>query len=178
MKNKALRISAIILAVYLVLGALFYWVAGESLHRTSFSTDTVASKAALGEITAGEVVQQAFLCDYDTLESLTLTVGTMARDNTDVILAELLDEDGNVIRTLELDTSLMKDFSDYTLTFPEPVKDAKGHFYTLRLTSLLGVVGNSVTFYYGNSVATGRVDVPVEIKDTEALYFNGVRMTD
>ena len=178
MKNKALRICAIAFAVYLALGALFYWVAGDSLHSTSVSTDTVASKASLGEITAGEVIQQAFLCDYDTLESLTLTVGTMARTNTDVIVAELLDENGNTIQSLELDTSTMKDYADYTITFSPAIENAKGRFFTLRLTSLMGTLHNSITFYYGNSVATGRVDLAVEIKDTEALYFNGVRMTD
>ena len=178
MKNKALRICAIVFAVYLALGALFYWVAGDSLHFTAVSTDTVASKASLGEITQGEVISQAFLCEYDTLESLTLTVGTMARTNTDVIVAELLNENGELLRRLELDTSTMKDNTDYTIAFSPAIEDAEDRYFTLRLTSLRGTLRNSVTFYYGNSVSTGRVDVPVEINDTEALYFNGVRMTD
>ena len=125
MKNKAIRICAIAFAAYLLLGALFYWVAGDSLHFTSNSSDTVASKASLGEITAGEVIRQAFLCEYDTLESLTLTVGTMARTNTDIIIAELLDEQGTTLRKVDLDTSTMKDNSEYTIRFSEPVENAK-----------------------------------------------------
>ena len=177
MKNKALRICAIVFAVYLALGALFYWIAGDSLHFTSVSTDSVGANAALGEITQGDEIKQSFLCEYDTLSSLTLTVGTMARVNTDVIVAELLDEAGACLQALEIDTSTMKDFSDYTLQL-SPVDNAKGKLFTLRLTSRGGTVGNAITLYYGNSVATGRVDVPVEIGDVEALYFNGERKLD
>ncbi len=177
MKNKALRICAIAFAVYLALGALFYWVAGDSLHFTSVATDTVASKSSLGEFTEGEQIRQAFLCEFDTLESLTLTVGTMARVNTDNIVAELFDENNVCLQRVEIDTSTMKDFSEHTIAF-SPIDNAKGRFFTLQLTSQRGTLRNSITFYYGNSVATGRVDIPVEIKDTEALYLNGERMTD
>lgn len=178
MKNKAIRISAVVLAVYLVLGALFYPIAGESLHFTADSTETVSSKAALGEFTQGDLIQQSFLCEFDDLQTLTLLVGTMARKNTDVIKVELTDKYGTVRYSATLDTSTMKDNSEYTITLDPMIEDVKGQYFTLSLTSLYGTKGNSVTFYYGNSVDTGRVDVPVEIEDTEALYLNGVRMLD
>ena len=178
MKNKAIRISAVVLAVYLLLGALFYPIAGDSLHFTADTTETVSSKAALGEFTEGDVIRQSFLCEFDDLQTLTLLVGTMARKNTDVIQAELTDASGNVVYSALLDTSLMKDNSEYTITLDSILTDVKGQYFTLSLKSLYGTRGNSVTFYYGNSVNTGRVDVPVEIEDTEALYLNGVRMVD
>ena len=178
MKSKAIRLCAIAMAVFLILGALFYFVAGDSLHFTSDSTETVSPKATLGEITVGEVVTQSILCEFDTLESIALTVGTMARTNRDQLQIEILDANGTLLHTQITDTSTMKDNSEFWIHLPNPLTHAKGNYYTLRLTSLYGTKGNAITFYYGNSVDTGRVDVPVEIEDTEALYLNGERKRD
>lgn len=179
MKNKALRICAIVLAVYLICGALFYPIAGDSLHQTADTTETVTAKAALDVITSGEVIQQSFYCEYNEITTLTLTVGTMARKNTDILRAEISDENGTlVIDPIYIDTQVMKDHSEFTLPISPAIENAKDQYFTLRLYSQSGTPGNAVTFYYGNSVDTGRVDVPVEIKDTDALYRNGVRMTD
>ena len=178
MKNKATRICAIVFVAFLALGALFYPIAGDSLHFSADSTETVSAKAPLGEITQGEYLRQAFICEYDTLNSLTVKVGTMARSNTDFVRAEILDDSGKVIHTVDLNSATMKDNEDYTITVEPAIEDAKDRYFALRLTSLYGTNRNSVTFYYGNSVDAGRVEVPVEIEDTEALYFNGERMLD
>lgn len=178
MKNPTIRICAIAMALYLILGALFYPIAGDSLHFTSDTTETVSAKAPLGEITADTEVQQAFQCEFDTLNSISVMVGTMARTNTDVILCRILDQNGSVVFSKELKTSEMKDNSEYLIVLDQPLENAKDKFFTLSLTSLFGTPGNAVTFYYGNSVDAGRVDVPVAIEDTEALYLNGERKQD
>lgn len=178
MNNKATRICAIILVACLALGALFYLIAGDSLHFSSDSTETVTAKAPLGELTKDESLKQSFLCEYDTVNSLTVTVGTMARTNTDTVRAEILDDGGKVVYTRDLNTATMKDNSEYTIAVDPPIENAKGRYFALRLTSLSGTNRNCVTFYYGNSVNAGRVEIPVEIEDTEALYFNGERLLD
>jgi len=178
MKNKAIRISAIVLAIYLVLGVAFYFIAGKSLHYTADSSVRVSSKAALGEFTQGDVIKQAFVCEFDDLQTLTLMVGTMARSNTDRIRAVIADAKGETLFETVLETEAMKDNSEYTIAIDPIIEDVKGQNFILSLESLQGTRGNAVTFYYGNSVDAGRVDVPVEIEDTEALYFNGARMTD
>ncbi len=181
MKNKAIRIFAAVLAVYLILGATFYFLAGDSLHFTKSVTETVTKKATLGEMTVGEVVEQSFLCRYDELTALTVTVGTSARRNTDVICAELFDEDGvAVCEPIYLDTADMKDDAPHTIPLDPPVNDVNGKQLTLRLTSLGGQVGNAVSFYYGTTVDidTGRITIPVEIEDSDAVYLNGTRMVD
>lgn len=178
MKNKATRICAIVLLLYLVCGALFYPIAGDSLHQTADTTETVSAKAALDVITSGEIIKQSFYSEYDALESLTLTVGTFARQNTDILRAEIRNENDEVVRTVYIDTAVMKDHSDFTIPLDPVIEEAKNQYFTLWLYSQNGTPGNAVTFYYGNSVDTGRVDIPVEVEDTEALYRNGVRMTD
>lgn len=179
-KNKATRICAVVLAAYLLLGVGFYFIAGDSLHSTAGSTETVTQKGTLGEITEGEIITQTFQCKYDILSSVTVFVGTMARQNSDVIKAELLDADGNVLRTVELPTSEMKDNHSHTVPLEPAVEDVKNQKLTLKLSSLHGNVGNAVSFYYGTTVEvdTGRITVPVEIQDTDALYLNGERKID
>ena len=81
MKNRAIRICAIVLAAYLILGALFYPLAGDSLHFTKSETNTVTKKATLEEMKQGFVIEQSFLCRYDQLDSLTVIVGTSALPN-------------------------------------------------------------------------------------------------
>ncbi len=178
MKNKAIRICAITMALYLVLGALFYPIAGDSLHFTADSTESVSAGGTLGEITAEETVSQAFQCEFDSLHSVSVKVGTMARTNTDKIRAVLRDQNGNTLFESEIDTAQMQDNSDYLILLDKPIEDARGRYFTLYLTSLMGTKGNAITFYYGNSVSSGRLETDVEIEDTEALYLNGERKTD
>lgn len=178
MKNKAIRIAAIVLAIYLMLGVAFYFIAGNSLHYTTDSSVRVSCKAALGEFTEGEEIRQSFVCEFDDLQSLTVMVGTMARSNRDEIAVEILDANGAVRFSTTLPTDNMKDNSEYAIVIDPIIENVKGQHFILSLKSLKGTRGNAITFYYGNSVDAGRVDVPVEIEDTEALYLNGTRMTD
>lgn len=180
MKNKAVRICLIVLAAYLLIGAAFYAVAGDSLHFSNKSTEGVTPKATLGELTAGETVSQSFRCRYDDLNSLTVTVNTMARQNTDVILAQLVDEQGNLLRTQRLSTADMKDYSPYTITFSDPIRNVKGQGLTLRLISESGTKKNSISFFYGTTVEvdTGRITVPVDVRDTDAINLDGERIVD
>ena len=181
MKNRAIRVCAIVLATYLILGAIFYPLAGDSLHFTKSKTDTVTKKATLGEMKQGSVIEQSFLCRYDQLDALTVIVGTGARVNTDVITAELFDADGNAVcDPIYLDTALMPDDKPHTIPLDPPVMGQKNERLTLRLTSNQGAVGNAVSFYYGTTVEvdTGRITIPVEIENTDAVYFNGVRVVD
>ena len=180
MKNKAIRICLAVLAAYLLIGAAFYLIAGDSLHFSNQSTEGVTPTATLGELTAGETVSQSFRCRYDDLNSLTVTVNTMARQNTDVIVAQVLDENGKLLRTQKLSTAEMKDNAPYTINFDEPIRNVKGQGLILLLTSESGTKKNSISFFYGTTVEvdTGRITVPVDVRDTDAINLNGVRIVD
>lgn len=181
MKSKSMRICAVVMAAYLILGALFYVIAGDSLHFTPEITETVSAKATVENLEKDDTVRQSFFCEYDSLTTLTLIPGTMGKQKTDTIELRITDENENTVYTAALNTDTMRDHQEYTVWIAPEVgglQNTKNRYFTLHLTSTAGTRGNSVTFYYGNSVDTGRVDVPVQIEDTEALYFNGERMTD
>ena len=109
MKNNALRVCAICMAAFLLLGALFYFVAGESLHSTGGTTTAVSPSGAMGELLAEDQVKQAFVCEFDTLEMIALKIGTMARENTDVLSVAISDTDGKVLFEEKIDTMQLAD---------------------------------------------------------------------
>ena len=174
MKNKAARILTIVMAAYLVLGAAFYWIAGDSLHFTKGSFDTVTPKAPLGEMYVGDSLEQSFRCSFDTLESISVPVNTMGRKNNDRIQVRLLSQDGkDLCDPLYLATADMKENQPVVITFAEPIEDIKGETLTLKLTSENGRRGKAIAFYYGTSVDvdTGRITIPVEIRDMPSLQI-------
>ncbi len=183
MKHKAGRICLIVLAIYLTLGAAFYFIAGESLRKTSDSTATVTPKALFGEFTQGQIIEQPFTCEYDSLTKLGLRIGTLARKNTDKIQLELLDEQKQLIYYTVLDAAQMKDNSEYVITLNKegldkdhPLNDANNRTFTMRMTSLEGALGkNAISFYYGNTVDTGRFSIAVEVP---AATLDGAPLTD
>lgn len=170
MKNKAIRICLVAMALYLILGVAFYFIAGDSLHATANSIETVTAKASLGEFTAGEKIRQSFVCEFDELTSISLLVGTNARENNDMILVEILDENGQaVIEPIRMATAKLKDNTAYTVVFPTPITEARGQRFVLQLTSRYGAPKNAICFYYGNSVDTGRFDFNTQIDEADAL---------
>lgn len=171
MKNKVIRICIITMAAYLLLGVAFFFVAGDSLHATVGSTDTVSAKASLGEMTAGEKIRQSFVCEFDELNAVSFLVGTYARENNDVIRVELLDELGEpVISPIDMPTKKLKDNTIHTVELSEPIKDARGKRFILQLTSRFGSAKNAISFYYGNTVETGRFSFDATVEEQDALY--------
>ena len=178
MKNKAARICAVALALYLVLGAIFFFVAGSSLHHTSGTTDTVSSKASLGEFTKGEILRQKFICEFDELDAISLLIGTNARENHDTILVTLMNEEGETVYEKKVGTATMKDNTAYTVEISPSITDAKGKTFTLQLESLFGIPKDSISFYYGNTVNTGRFTFDADIETSNALYsYDGTTET-
>ena len=181
MKNKAARICAAVMAAYLLLGVAFYFIASDSLHYTEGSVGTVSQKASIGELLQNDVISQTFRCGYDDLNSLTVTVATMGRQNTDVIEARLLNADGeDLCEPMLLHAAEMKDNKPFVIQFAEPIESVKGENLTLTLKSLYGTRGNSISFYYGTTmdIDTGRITIPVELRDTDAMDVDGVKKID
>ena len=176
MKTKAARICAIAFAAYLILGALFYLVTGESLRSTDNLGDSVANKSNTGEFHRGDVLTQKFVCEYDELTQIQLLVSTNARKNSDVLLVDLLDEDGNkLVDTMEKSTADLQDNGWMIIRGFEPIDDAKDRVFVLRIESKEGKAKNAISFYCGNTVDTGRFSIKTQVENTEGvtLYDSG-----
>ena len=168
MKTKAFRLCAITLALYLIVGIAFYFLAGDSLFFTSETTMGVSGYSDVAELTQsfGDLTQP-FVCEYDSLNCVVVTPRTYGRANTGTVKAEILDSNGNAIRTVYIDVSHFSDNDDYDIYFEE-VKNAKGQTFALRLTSDCNY-GSAVTFLHGNSIDAGRASIATNITEALAL---------
>lgn len=176
MKTKAARICAIAFVAYLLLGALFFLVAGDSLRSTDNLGDSVANKSNTGELHMGDVLTQKFVCEYDELTQIQLLVSTNARKNSDILLVDLFDENGErVIETIEKSTADLQDNGWMIINSFDPIDDAKDQVFTLSIKSKEGKAKNAVSFYCGNTVDTGRFSIKTQVENTEGvtLYDSG-----
>ena len=147
MKNKALRYCALTLALYLLLGVAFFFIAGDSLHYSAALTNTVSAKATLGELLQGQKIEQTFVCDYETLTQLGVRVATSA-NRTDRIQVQLMDENGELLLdTWTVETNQMNSNELFMIELPTPLENTRGKKITLQLMSLDGTPGNAVAFY-------------------------------
>ena len=179
MKNRAVRISALVMAICLLIGVAFYFVAGNSLHFTAGSSDPVSSSESV-ELLAGDEVKQSFTCDYDELREITLSFGTFGKEIADTFQVKLLLE-GEELPLQNQKISFNHSTAEYTKTLTlipkEPISDAKGKTFTVTVESLNGVSGNAASLHLGNSIESLRGSVELEITEGNALLLNGVAQT-
>ncbi len=176
MKNKALWICAAVLAGFLLLGALFYPIAGDSLHFVADTTETVSPHAPVGLVFKDGSIEQSFRSPFDMLTHVTVKPIIPNPDSTDEIRFEILDRNsGEVLYLTYFNVSTMQNNQDFTVPLVEKdVNNVKNRDLTLRLTSLSGDDQSAISFYCGNSIATGRIDVPMEVEESDGVHLNGL----
>lgn len=176
MKSKIGRICLILLISYLILGAAFYPIGGESLHQTHGCSDTVSPTVLVSDFTVGSVIEQDFVCNYDSLDQIGLRA--LQKSNS-LVRFEILNEQKNVLYGKDLDLeSLSYSEQIYLIPLEQPLKDAKDQTFTLRITSLPETTVKDPNFestpdadaparmlmlYCGNTVETGRFSVEAEM---------------
>lgn len=182
MKNRAVRICAIIMAGFLLLGTAFYFIAGDSLHFTINSSDSVSTKDHVGNLLAGDFVTQPIQCEFDTLESIELVFGTFNLTTGDVLKISITDPLGETkYFSTELDTNTFANPTDVVQRYSlnTPIENAKGNIYYVTVESLHGSETNAITLYYGNAINTIRGAAPIEgISEPNALLVNEAHQLD
>ena len=174
MKTKAGRICLIVFTVCALIGALFYPIAGKSLHATSDTSASVSPKSALTEFFPGDLLAQFFYCEYDTLDSLSLSVAAMASDES--FSAVIKNSAGEVLASTTVHTREQTKLDTLQITFAPPISNTAKQTLTLELTSISNAVPEEQTlFFYGNAVDTGRFSIAVDVLP---LSLNGVSFAD
>lgn len=156
------KICAIVMAAYLVLSVVFYFLAGQGFRQGSSATQMVNPQIVTGELLAGQEMTQQFVSEMDTIDSVTLFGATFARENSDMLNISVRNETGAVLTSVVLETAGLNDNAEWTIVFSKPAVNANGQLLTLSVISERGEPGNAVTFYYGNSRNAGRLEVQVE----------------
>lgn len=163
----------LILTVYLVTAGLFYILAGDSLFFKQQTSSMIDAKYTCGEITQDMVIKQKINSSTDEINGFQLYGATYGRNNNDNLIIKVLDSDNVVLSETELAVNNLADNSIWQIDLNNKVKIEKGKTYYLVISSENGVSGNSVTFYYGDSVSAARGEVNVVTSNEEMLSING-----
>lgn len=170
------RFSTITILAYIIVAVLFYFIAGDSLHRSIYYSEMVSLKSTCGEIVQGSEIRQNFTVEDESLEALIIMGATYDRVNDDILEFEILDETGTVLATSQLSTNTLENGGDWLIALSNTVDGVKGKTLTLSVTSQKGTPGNAVTFCYGDSYPVSKYTVPIQIADSDRLTFNGTPM--
>lgn len=152
------KICGCTLAVFILLGIVFYAIAHQQLCYKVNTTDSLTPANNVGELVAGDVVEQSFSTEDDTLSRISLFFQTYGRTNVGTVTVSILKENQILYETV-VDVATLQDNTYVTL--PVNLEEISGKALTLRLTSANGVPGNAVTLAYGDSMSAGKIDVSV-----------------
>lgn len=135
---KVKKFSLILIAGYVFLVTVFYFLAGEQLHLRQSRSEIPMSAADSGtvELVAGSVVEQIFSAKIQRLERLEVQWGTYYRPNTGTVWMELVNLlDGTTLLSQDYDISVIPEGGITTLAAEVPLEGLSGVPLMLRLTS-------------------------------------------
>ena len=69
---------ALVLAVYVILTAAFYWITGDQLRFRDDETDFVSASEPIGELVQGVEICQPFVAEADEINSVSMLLSTYA----------------------------------------------------------------------------------------------------
>lgn len=130
------KLFAAIMASFLILAVLFYYLAGDQLlYRQSRGTVTMCEgESAAAELTEGTVVEQRFTVRIMRLYSVSIQWGAFYRVNEGVVTAELLNAaTGETILSDSFDAGAIREREITTLALDTPREDLYEAPLVLRL---------------------------------------------
>lgn len=157
-----LTIAAVLLA------AVFFWVVRDDWNETAVETEPLTSAGLIpvAEQTDMIILQQT-TAEADRLTRLSLVPGRIRPDADGVVLLELLDREGQLLRRIELDAADLKydELNDIQL---EPALEG---LRDKPLLIRLDVSGTGISFQYGKTVTAGKMEV--QAGNTSGLTVQG-----
>lgn len=172
--TKAKKLLSILAAVYFLLAAMIFFVAGDGFKYQVIDGNMLSPTSVIGEIVDGMVIEQRLPMGADHVQSIDLLTTTFARANTGILHVDICGEDGTVLASVQGKIDDMIDNHVMRFMIPDGIDDLKGQHATLRIWSEGCQPGNAITLYYGNSVHSGRFDVEKKIAQEDLYRINGV----
>ena len=166
LKEKIKKLS-VIYAAFLLLAAIFYFVAGEQIQIKRTISPEIKPDGIVGELTEGFVVEQEFISTQNQLEQIKLIFSNYMRDNDGVVSLQLKDKsNGEVLQQTELNAAEIGHDMPFTWKLEPMLKGVLDKTLVLSI-SADSQQGQSVTVYCNSTQQeTGSV-----------LYQNGTEVS-
>lgn len=132
------RLAIVLLAGYLAVVVLFYFLAGEQLRFRNSRGNIAVLPAECGtvELTAENVVEQRFTIKIQRLEQISVQWGTYYRQNMGTVRMELWDrQNGRLLLSQTVDAATISEGGFTTLTAEAPIEGLYRLPLALRISS-------------------------------------------
>lgn len=140
-KDESLNITkifSIIMVLYIVATAGFYFLAGDELkYRDSRGNmPLLAGESAAAELTKGMVVEQEFSVNINRLTDVSVSFGTFYRENSGTVTLTLFDKESkNVLMRGEYNAKDITEGEALSLSAPNPIEGIYGKPLILSVTA-------------------------------------------
>lgn len=143
----------VLVALYVIVMAVFYLVAGEQLHYKSQEITNDQIQSVVGSISNGVTVTQSFYSNMDEVDSIKVYIVTSHRINEGQLTAQLIDKaTQKVLFEKTIDVSAFQDDRKMDLLNGDHVIGVKGKQLVLQFTSD-SPEDKSVTLYTSSTAA-------------------------
>lgn len=170
MERKYVRFFAALLLLYFLAAAALYWIAGNQMEAITRETSPLTPVGNDGGLVGTNVLEQRFTVHTDTLDEIQLYIGNFGRPSLSSFRLEILDGDSLLWQQdIWAEELVNLDMNRFPLS--SPLQNVKDKTLLLRISTWEVPYETAITFYYGNTVSTGRAEVAVQIDDP--LVING-----
>lgn len=171
--EKTKRLLIWLGAAFWALALMIYVVAFDQFRYNVVVNDTLSASAVVGEITDGQLLQQKLPVPADTLQSMELMLDTYGRSASGLLHIRLEDEAGRLLAQQSADIAQLPSGMYASIPLAEPLTGLRGQTLFLTLSTEGVAPQNAITFFFGNTVSTGRFDIAKEIPADEVYTLNG-----
>ena len=175
-KNHLKKLLFGLFSLYVVVSIGFYFLSYEQLQVKKSETDMLEPYSPIGELLETTEIRQPFRVDADRISSISLMLSTFIRANSSTTDLYIEDVEGNRLVHREIPSETLQDNAILKLDFSPPIDIQPSKIYQLVLSTKDGVQGNTITAWYGNSIATARGDFEIRIDDWERLCVGGEKI--
>lgn len=160
-------------AVFWIIAIGIYWIAGEQFHQVRIVTESYAAAASIGAMTDELEITQQITIPADMLTDISLQTSHVGVNPAGVVHIAFLDENKNTVAVQELTMQAVVRDGFTTVELDQPLKGFKDQQLTLHITARGMEAEHTVTFYWGNTLDTGRAAVKQTLSEDQRCMVNG-----
>ena len=167
LSNKEyLKKCILAIACFLAFILVFYWASGTRLHYEEWQSQKTTPQEIAAVINDGVKVEFDFVEQVDSLEQVSLYVGTFGRTNEGELIVALSEPDGTKIKEFVEPLASFTDYDYHVFNLNSPYPMSKDKPIHMSIESKGVPAHQGVSLWFGTSINTGRYIIPDKNRST------------
>ncbi len=139
---------------------IFYWASGTRLHYEDWESPLTQAQEVAATVDNKTELSFYIAEHVDSLEKLSLFIGTFGRTNGGELSIRIEKGDGSLLTEFSEPLSSFDDYAFHTFTLPTPYKLNSREALCVTVTGKNIPDGDGVSLWYGTTFSTGRYSIP------------------